>query len=146
VTSRQSAVGSRQDLAVVRRIFEVMDAEGVEGLIARFDELCTPDFTWIPATGQALSDAEHHGRQGLEDWWRAFSESFAEVHFEAGEHRAVTPGVVLTLGHTTAQGAGSGVPIEWDFSQLNKIRDGKAYWARSWASHEEGEEAANAAA
>ena len=134
------------DLDTVRRIFEVMDADGVEGLIERFDELCTPDFTWVPASGQALAGEEHQGRDGLEEWWSAFSESFADVRFHADEHRGVSPGTVLTLGHTTARGRASELPMEWDFSQLNKLRDGRTCWARSWASHEEGEEAARAEA
>jgi len=141
-----SGSGTKADVASVRRIFDVMDADGVEGLIDRFDELCTPDFTWIPASGFALAGEEYQGRDGLEEWWRAFRESFASSHFRAHEHEPVAPGVVLTLGHTTAEGRASGAPIEWDFSQLNRLRDGRTCWARSWASHDEGKEAARAEA
>jgi ketosteroid isomerase-like protein len=130
-----------QNLDLVRRMLEVGENEGLDGLVARFDEFFDPDVEWVPRM-VGFGERTYRGRQGFEEYVRDVGETVGEMGFSPGEVRAVDDDRVLALGRVHAVGRESGLPLEDEYAFLYRLEEGRIVSAHAFLSHAEGEEAA----
>jgi ketosteroid isomerase-like protein len=125
--------GSQGQVAIVRRIYELIAADELEGVLALMD----PDFVWewsptMPDTGV------FRGREAVlaaDERWR---ESWEEFDIELLELREQGNDVVARVRYT-ATGRGSGVSMNEGRTHVWTLRDGRAIRWRMFSDLDEAE-------
>ena len=114
----------------------------VQGLLAAFRDsdfeasvpYTHPAIELRPALVGGPEGVVYRGLEGARRFW-------TEFHIEPTEFRDLGERV-LVLGHVRASGRGSGITLTSPAAWLAEIRDGQVHRWQSFASHEEGIEAA----
>jgi ketosteroid isomerase-like protein len=131
-------VSAQQDrnLEHVKAALAILDEEGWQGLIDRFDDLHTPDFTWQPANLGAMDPGRYHGREGFRQFWSEFHEGFETFELRDCHLLPVGDGVLVT-GRLYARGRASGASADSEWGALFRLREGKIASCHSFPSHAE---------
>ncbi len=123
-----------RNLEHVKRALAILDTEGGQGLIDRFDDLHTPDFAWEPVNLGAVDPGGYHGRDDFARFWSEFYESFES--FELRDYHLLPVGdAVLVTGWLYARGRASGASVDSEWGGLFRLRDGKIASCSGFASH-----------
>jgi ketosteroid isomerase-like protein len=126
---------SREDVEVVRRVFEAQDSRDVYGLFH-------PDIEWEDASGLWSGDwGEPHTADELRESWSRWFEVFEAVHFEA-ERITDLGGALLVDVHASGTSRMAGVPVDQRIHMVWTVRDGKVARVRAFRERAEALEAA----
>jgi ketosteroid isomerase-like protein len=108
---------SQENVEVVRQAFEAFERGDVSGMVKDVD----PEAI---ATAEAGVPGEFHGPEGFLQALAEWTEGFDQFKATAGEFTEASDCVIVRV-HQSAQGQGSGVPVEADFWFVVKLREGK---------------------
>jgi ketosteroid isomerase-like protein len=120
---------SKQDVELVRHMFERYSADDVDAWVACWDETGE----WIAAAFQPLEGATrtYRGHEGLRRFHADVLDAFAGMTVH-GEQFSETGGRVLVLGKISGRGAASGAAFEQPMAWLFEVRDGKLVRGRDY--------------
>ncbi|HEX4733225.1 MAG TPA: nuclear transport factor 2 family protein [Thermoleophilaceae bacterium] len=134
---RAKATTSSDNVAVVRRLYELFTDGRIEEAVALLD----PDIHWAEpeeAPDRRVVDGADNARAALNDWlstWDAYELELVEVVACPGDR-------VFQAMRQRAVGAASGVPFEGDLFQVWTLRDGTPVRAELFFEREQAEAAA----
>ncbi|HEX2359928.1 MAG TPA: nuclear transport factor 2 family protein [Solirubrobacterales bacterium] len=115
---------SEENVEIVRRVYTVAEARGVEGLL----ELATDDIVWISDPrfpGGGRQDGKENVRRWLTEIW-----IYDEVSVEVEEIIDLDD---RALGITRFHGvSGDSPPVDWPWCHLFSFRDGRISRAQSF--------------
>ena len=112
---------SREEVETVRRAFEALRRDGVEGLL----EFIHPEFEARTPPELSLEPETYRGHEGIRRYFETFYEVMEEVRYEpqefidAGER-------VLVPTRLIARGRGTGIEAGQNVTLVFTVRDGKA--------------------
>ena len=128
---------SKEHVEWARQVAEVWAGRYTDAVEELLRPRLASDFELHPLyLEQAYSGVDGLRRiwRDIEDTWQDYRLEISEI-VDLGEH-------VLVLGHVTARGPGSGIPIDQDLAMLWAFRGDKAVWMKSFFSRREALEAA----
>ncbi len=125
-----------RNLEHLQGALEILDAEGGQGLLDRFDDLHTEDFTWEPGNLGAADPGSYQGFEGFKRFWTQFDEGFETFELRDRYFLPIGDGV-LVIARLHARGRASGASVDSEWGALFRLRDGKIFSCRSFASHAE---------
>jgi ketosteroid isomerase-like protein len=128
---------SRENVEMVRR---GIDAFGRGDLEAVLDDL-SPEFEFQPSGRFMDTQETYRGREGFVDFWRRFRAAWEEITVSVDRIEDLDDRV-LTLGTFHGKGGESGVEVNAEAAWLHTIQDGAVVHLRSFATWNEGLEAA----
>jgi ketosteroid isomerase-like protein len=134
---------AERNLQHVKTALEILDAEGGQALLDRFDDLHTTDFAWEPGNLGAAEPGTYHGFEGFRQFWGEFHGGFESFELRHRHFLPVGDGVLVTA-RLHARGRASGVDVDSEWAGLFRLRDGKIASCQSFASHAEALTAAGA--
>jgi ketosteroid isomerase-like protein len=105
---------SRENVEVVRRLFDAVEAEDWEAALGAFDA----EVEWSPTEGT------YHGPEGVMNSLAEWVEPWEEHHIEAEEFTEAGARVLAVI-HLTGRGAGSGMEIDQRFFQIYEVHGEK---------------------
>jgi ketosteroid isomerase-like protein len=127
------------NVELVRRRFEAMSEEGVEGMLP----FVHPDFEVTTPASLAAEPDTYRGREGVRRWFDSFYEAVDEIRFEAHEYRAVGEKVVVPFT-MRVRGRTTGIEAEQTAVQVWQLREGKVFRMEIFATVDEAMEALGA--
>ena len=143
---------SEENIALVRRLYEVINAIGrtgdepvdLEELAPDLWERLAPDFE-MHGRPDVPDATVYRGREGANDFWRMLQDVFAELSWEPQEITDLGHAVVVET-RLTAVGRGSDVRIEEDETDAFWFRDGQIVRLQGFPTKQAALEAAETAA
>src|SRR3954451_8755516 len=112
---------SEANIAVMRRGFEALSTEGIEGLIRFVD----PDFETTTPPGLAAEPDTYRGHDGVRRYWSSFEEVMEDIRFEPRRMSSLGDRVLVDLV-IKARGRATGIEVEQNVAQVWVFKDGKA--------------------
>jgi ketosteroid isomerase-like protein len=135
---------SQKNVEIAKRGIEAFNQRDLDV----YDDLCTPDFEFLPAAPGVFEGegaVAYRGREGIEAYRNRDSPNiWDEIRTIADEFRDLGDRV-LVLGRLEARGRGSGVPVDAPMGIVIDFRDGKMSRARGFLDHGEALRAAGLA-
>ena len=132
-------------VAVLRRGFEVLAADGPQELIDRYDEFFAEDFEWMPALVGGVTGRTYRGREAFAEYWRDFTDAFDEIEFGEPTFTELGRERVVAVSPIHVRGAGGGVPIDLEAAYVFDFRDRRIVAGHSFFSRADAEEFAASA-
>jgi ketosteroid isomerase-like protein len=120
---------------VARRALDASNRRDIDG----FSEVATADFEYVPALLAAFEGGSIRGRDGLQAWWDAMTDTWDEFRVLA-EHFRDLGDQVLVLGRAEARGRG-GVDVDAPMGLVLDFRANRISRARAFLDHAEALEA-----
>jgi ketosteroid isomerase-like protein len=128
---------SREDVEIVRRLFEATTRRDAEGAFPLLDPEIEWDMSGFPFPDLA---GVYLGRDEVFRWWLRYFEIWAESGFEIVDTADVGGDLAVT---TRAWGKGrDGIEVEQAFVNLVTVRDGRLVRNRAFRTRDEALEAA----
>jgi ketosteroid isomerase-like protein len=126
---------SRENVDLVRRLWDTWNRRDHEAVFARYDE----DIEWRGGELLQVPDAEpvYRGHEGVRTFWRTWLAAWEEVSYEAVEFRDAGDHVVALVENQHMRGRTSGVDLTLTYAQVWTLRDGKVVRMRSFADQDE---------
>jgi ketosteroid isomerase-like protein len=119
---------SEDNIEIVKRGFEALDAGGVDAMI----DLLDPDFEATVPPELSVEPDTYRGHEGMRRYFAAF-EGLDEVRFEFVDAVTRDDKVVATM-RLRARGTDTGIEVEQLAYQLWTIREGKAVRVEAFAN------------
>src|SRR5688500_14898467 len=116
-------VMTTSDTELIRRGFEALTNQGVEGML----EFVHPDFEMETLPGIAAEPQVYRGHDGVRLWFDSFYEVMDEVLVEPTGYAQHGPGRVLVDFRIRAKGHASGIEVEQEAKAIGTVRDGLMY-------------------
>ena len=107
--------------AIVRRMLDTLNEEGVEAALPFFDE----SFRGFVPPDMSAEPDEYAGHDGVRRYFDSFREIVDDLVFDAEELVEVGEDTVVARGLITGRGRESGIPIEMRIAMLMRLREGK---------------------
>ena len=142
-TSRDgSSTVAQEGVELVERALDAYTRWNVEPMLERLHA----EVEWRPAIPMLLGGEAtvYAGHDGVRRMFREFRDSFAEIHIEFSEIRALGDRV-LALGRMRARGKSSGVDTVTPWAYLAELEDGKAIRIQTYLDPDEALDAAGLA-
>ena len=127
---------SRENVEVVRRLFEAQERHDVDAI----RELYDPGIEWEDVSGLWGDWGTRHGRDGVREgfasWFKAFEDvTFtAEDYLDAGEH-------VVVATRIRGRGRGSGLEVDQPITLLWAVNGGRVTHVRGYRDRSDALEA-----
>ncbi len=119
---------------LVTELHHAVVAQGWKVTIERYDEWFASDFEWYPVLLASLDGRAFRGKEGWEQYWREFSEAFANVQFVGGGTEAIDDRRVMATGEVHGTGSASGAPIDREVAYVFEVENGLIIQGRSFFS------------
>jgi len=132
----------RANVRLVERVNEISNAQGLRGIVDRFDEICLDDFEWRPRMVGFGKDA-YLGRDGMRRYVDDMEATVGVPDLTVAEIRPVGSDHVLLVGRLAMVGKGSGVPLDSEWAILYRVAGDLLQSGVAFDSHAEAEEAAS---
>jgi uncharacterized protein len=126
---------SRENVEVVRSLFEAWNAGDLDGVTAFLD----PELEFIPLRSQ-LDQSPYRGPEGIRQFARDAEEEWEFVRVIPEEIRDLGD-EVLVLGRFDARGRASGMDLSFPVAWIVRLRDGKVLYVRTYSDPAEALEA-----
>jgi ketosteroid isomerase-like protein len=123
---------AEDNVELVRRGFEALREEGVEGLLA----FIHPQFEVTTPPGLAAEPDTYRGQEGIRRYFDSFYEAMDEVEFEARDFIGVGDRVVVPMT-LRARGRTTGIVAEQDLVQIWELRGEQAIRVEVFATLDE---------
>ena len=107
--------------AIVRRMLDTLNDEGVEAALAWFAE----DFEGVVPPDLSAEPDAYVGHDGVRRYFDAFDDIVEDLRFDAEEIVDVGEGRVVARGVLTGRGRASGIATELRVPLAIRLRDGK---------------------
>jgi ketosteroid isomerase-like protein len=120
---------SNQNVEVVQRLYDAFNS----GDMASILELIDADFEAVVPPAFSAEPDTYRGHAGIRRYFESFREAMSEIRFEPQQFWDVGHSVVVAA-RLTAQGRRTAIPVEQQFAQLWRIRDGRATAVRTYVS------------
>src|SRR5437588_8980103 len=98
---------SQENVEIAKRALDAANQRDIDC----FSEIATADFEYVPALLTAFEGGSIRGRNGLQGWFDAMTNTWDEFRVLA-EHLRDVGDQVLVLGRAEARGSGSGVDVD----------------------------------
>jgi ketosteroid isomerase-like protein len=114
---------SRENVELVRRVFDAVDRGDATTILALYDPEVEWDVSGSPF-GRLIGGDVYRGHEGLRRWFRQYREAWENVEdhceelIDAGDY-------VISLVTDRGRGLSSGVEVEWKQYGVWTIREGK---------------------
>jgi ketosteroid isomerase-like protein len=122
---------AKDNVETVKRAIGAFNRRDVDALA----ELTTADFEWFPAFLGAVEGDSHRGRQGIEAYFRAASETWEDVRLLGEDFRELGGDRVLMLGRVEGRGRGSGAQVDAPHGVVWNFRGGRISRVRAYLDH-----------
>jgi ketosteroid isomerase-like protein len=103
------------------------------GEFASILELIDADFEAVVPPAFSAEPDTYRGHAGVRRYFESFQDAMSEIRFEPRRTWDVGHSVVVDA-RLTARGRRTGIPVEQQFAQLWRIRDGRATAVRTYVS------------
>jgi ketosteroid isomerase-like protein len=115
---------SQENVEIVRRVYKLTEAEGIEGLL----ELATDDVVWI-SDPRFPGGGRQNGKESVHRWLRALW-IYDKVSIDVEEIIDLDD---RALGITRFHGVSAGAPsVDWPWCHLFAFRDGRVSQVQSF--------------
>ena|SRR5579859_1351856 len=121
---------SQENVEVAKRAVDAANRRDIDV----FSEVATADFKYVPALLMAFEGGSIRGRDGLQAWWDAMTNTWDEFRLIA-EHFRDVGDQVLVLGRADARGRGSGVEIDAPMGLVLDFRANRISRPRAFLDH-----------
>lgn len=128
---------SRENVEIVRRVYELFERRDIEGLFA----LAADDFELRLPDVYPEGSETYRGRDGAQRWLAMVQDIWGEWRFDL-ERLIDADEQVVALVRIVAEGGASGVPVDREVAHVWSVRDGKASRASVHLDRSEALEAA----
>ena len=129
---------SRENVAIVRRLFEMFDARDHERAFEYYDPEVEFDATAFRDVLPELAKV-YHGHDGVRTYWREWLSAWSDLKFELEEVIDGGDEIVALVRNQHMWGRHSGIEIEMPpYSIVFTFRDGKIVRWRSFPDQESG--------
>ena len=128
---------SQENIEIVRRQFDAFNRDDLEAVL---DDL-SPDYEFHPSGRFMDTQRVYRGRAGFVEFWGAFRAAWKEITIAIDRIEGLDDRV-LTLGRFQGRGGGSGAEVNAEGAWLHTVEDGLVVHLRSFASWQEGLQAA----
>jgi ketosteroid isomerase-like protein len=119
--------------AIAREFWRVWKEEGVERVLARYEEFFADDGVWSPPISR-ITGQDYIGRSGFADYVRDFQEAFESFDGEIETSEDIDGGLVRAVLHVSAVHAAGGA-LEATLIALTRVQDdGRAAYA--WGTYD----------
>lgn len=115
---------------LVRGAWEVLAAEGLTGVVDRYDEFFSEDLRWHPPASDIVG--EFIGRDAYSGWAAGTRDTWDVLELSEPEFRELADSHVLVSTRMRARGAGSGVDLDQPLFIVYRVRNGRISWGRGW--------------
>jgi ketosteroid isomerase-like protein len=119
--------------AVVRKMLDTLNGEGVEAALEWFAE----DFHGVVPPELSAEPDSYDGHDGVRRYFDSFHEIVDDLRFDAEELVEVGADAVAARGLITGRGRESGIPIEMRVPMLMRLRDGKLIGMEAYTEWDE---------
>ena len=123
---------SESPVAVVRALFERINAGGIENVL----ELLAPDAVFVVPPEASAEPDTYRGHDGARRYFSGFDGVLDEVRFELLEVEQVSDDTVLATQRLSGRGTTTGIPVEQDTFGLFTVRDGLVVGIRPFNERE----------
>jgi ketosteroid isomerase-like protein len=113
---------SQENVEVVRRCFDLLNREGVEGVLAAIDDVCDPEME-MGYVGRLPDVGGVHGREAVKTWFAEVLGTL-DMRFEVDEFIDAGDSVIAVF-RQIARGRASGAGLTDRFVFVLGVRDGK---------------------
>jgi ketosteroid isomerase-like protein len=125
---------SQENAVIVRRVYQLAEAQGVEGLL----ELATDDVVWI-SDPHFPGGGRHSGKENVQRWLRELW-IYDEISIDVEEIIDLDDkALAITRFHGVSEGA---PPVDWPWCHLFAFRNGRISEAQSFLNRAEAFKAA----
>jgi ketosteroid isomerase-like protein len=121
---------SRENVELVRRVFEVVNRGGVDAAL----EFAADDCVWDWSNSIGPAKGVYRGKQQVREFTASFVEAFEEARWDPEEIIDVDDTRVIVVNHVRLRGRGSGVEVDAVGAQLWTIVDGAAQSVKLYQS------------
>jgi ketosteroid isomerase-like protein len=118
---------SRENVEIAKRGIDAFNRRDLEILA----EITTDDYEWFPAFAGIVEGGSYRGREGIEAYFLAASDTWEEVRVVADEFRDLGQRVLM-LGRVEGRGRGSGVEVDAPHGVVYDFRRGKIWRTRAY--------------
>jgi ketosteroid isomerase-like protein len=126
---------SRENVEVVRRIYERLNRGDVEGVV----ELCDDDLA-MDFSERIFNPDTYRGHDGIRRFYAGVKEVWESYRWEVEDTRVVGDSVVAAL-YCRGQGRQGGPPADWRVAWLWRFRGSRAVSVRFYRERDEALEA-----
>jgi ketosteroid isomerase-like protein len=106
--------------AVVRELFERINAGGVEGML----DLLAPDGVFVVPPEASAEPDTYRGHEGARRYWGGFDGVLDDVRFDLLDVEVLSDDTVLATTRLSGRGTTTGIPVEQGIFALLTVRDG----------------------
>jgi ketosteroid isomerase-like protein len=124
---------SQENVEVVKRAIDAFNRRDADGLA----EFLTPDCEWFPAMLREVEGMSFQGREGLDEYFAAVSDTWEEFRIVVDEFRPFGDDRVLGLGRIEGRGRGSGVQVETPWAVVYDFDGDKLSRIHAFLGHDE---------
>ena len=124
---------SESPVAVVRALFERVNAGDIDGVIA----LLAPDSIFVVPPEASAEPDTYRGHDGARRYFSGFDGVLDDVRFELLDMKQMTDDTVLAATRLTGRGTTTGIPVEQDTFVVLTARRGLVTWIRPYNDREE---------
>ncbi len=122
---------SQENVELVERAMSAFNRLDVEAFV----ELTTDDYEWFPSMSSAVEGESFRAREGVEAYFRAVSDTWAQSCVTPDEVRDLRDRVVV-LGRNSARGRTSGVQVDAFIGMVIDIRNNKIARVRAFVDRD----------
>src|SRR3954447_13833071 len=124
---------SQKNVEIVKRAIAAFNRRDADGL----DEFLTPDCEWFPAMLREAEGMSFRGRDGLDAYFAAASDTWEEFRLVVEKFRQFGDDRVLGLGRAEGRGRVSGVQVETPWAVVYDFDGDKVSRIRAFLTHAE---------
>jgi ketosteroid isomerase-like protein len=125
---------SKENVEVVRRVFEAFEAElrrGEDFEDYDLGDVFTPDTEWFPVP-ETPGPTSYRGREGFIEFMRTWIESWQSWTVRLERLIDADNGRIVAVMHQSATGKGSGVPVEQNAGIVFELENGRVVRMRNF--------------
>lgn len=136
------STAAEQNLALIERLVEAMNAGVAMAVIPRIEEFVSPDVVWHGAAVTAEApggNVEYRGREGMRRFWQDVADVWDDLEVEVVRMEPVGDELVLALFSISGTGQASGARVTADIGTVYGFDGGLISHGQNFMSHAEAE-------
>ena len=123
---------SQQDIDTLRQLMAAFNGGDMDRILSLTD----PDFEAVIPPQLSAEPDTYRGHEGIRRYFESFYEVMDEIEFEAERLWDAGDSVVVAV-HMRAKGKRTAIPVVQSFTQVWRMREGRALSVRTYLSSEE---------
>jgi len=123
---------SQRDIDALRQLMAAFNGGDMDRILSLTD----PDFEAVIPPQLSAEPDTYRGHEGIRRYFESFYEVMDEIEFEAERLWDAGDSVVVAV-HMRAKGKRTAIPVVQSFTQVWRMREGRALSVRTYVSSEE---------